>query len=106
MQTISDLLSNPDLATITPQLDISTISLHQLSRIEDLNDVSSTKVLDGISKVHLSQKQQELRVLSSEERDVVHWLFPLEFYSKRKDALSRRQEGTSRWLLDTVEFQE
>lgn len=95
----------------TLQLDISTTSLDRLSQVDtsikkliDNSEVSSTKILDSISKVHLSQEQEKLRALSSEEQDVVKWLSPLEFFSKQSDALSRHQKGTGRWLLESNEF--
>lgn len=111
LRTISDLRSNLDLATSTLQLDVSMTSLHTLDRVgTDVKElignskVSSTKILDSISKVHFVQEQEKLRALNSEERDLVHWLSPLDFSSKQSDALSRRQEGTGRWLLESNEF--
>lgn len=111
LRMISDLRGNLSLATSTLQLDVSITTLHQLNQVDtdikkliDNSGVSSTKILDSISKVHLSQEQEKLRALSSEERDLVNWLSPLDFFSKQSDALSRRQEGTGRWLLESNEF--
>lgn len=111
LRTISDLRSNLSLATSTLQLDVSISSLDRVDRlntnIKDLIDnsnVSSTKILDGISKVHFSQEQEKLRALNSEERDLMSWLSPLDFTSKQSDALSRRQVGTGRWLLESDKF--
>ena len=111
LRTISDLRSNLSLATDTLQLDLSITSLQQLNQVDagvkkliDSSEVSSTKILDSISKVHLSQKQEKDRALSSEEKGVIDWLCPLEFFSKHNDALSRRQEGTGQWLLESPEL--
>ena len=112
LRTISDLRSNLSLATSTLQLDVSITSLDRLTQVGtdvrsliNNSEVSSTKILDSVSKIHLHQEQERLRTLASEERDVIHWLSPLDFFSKQNDALSRRQEGTGQWLLETVEFQ-
>ena len=109
--TISDLRSNLSLATSTLQLDVSITSLDQLTQVDtyiksliDNSQASSTKIIDSVSKIYLNQEQEKLRALASEERDVIKWLSPLDFSSKQNDSLSRRQEGTGQWLLETVEF--
>lgn len=106
-----DLSNELSLATHTLQLDISITSLQQLNQVDagvekliDSSQVSSTKILDSISNVHLSHKQEKDRALTSEEQGVINWLCPLEFSSKHNDALSRRQEGTGGWLLEASEF--
>ena len=111
LRTISDLRSNLSLATSTLQLDISITSLHQLNKFDtdikeliDNSEVSSTKILDSISRLRLGHEQESLRAVSSEEWDLMNWLSPLDFFSKQSDALSRRQEGTGRWLLESNEF--
>lgn len=111
LRTISDLRDNLSLATSTLQLDVSITSLDRLDRVDinikeliDNFKVSSTKILDTISKVHIVQEQEKLRALNSEERDLMNWLSPLDFLSKQSDALSRRQEGTGQWLLESNEF--
>ena len=95
----------------TLQLDVSITSLQQLDQVDvDIkkliynSEASSTKILDSILKVHLGQEQEKLRALISEERDLLDWLSPLEFFSKQIDTLSRRQQGTGRWLLESNEF--
>ena len=110
-QTVSDLRSNLGLAASTLQLDISVTSFHRLNELDtkvknliDTSGISSTKVLDGISELRLAQKEERLRSISAEEREAIHWLSPLDFASKHADAVSRRQQGTGRWLLESSEF--
>ena len=110
-RTVSDLRSNLDLATTTLQLDVSIISLNHLKQVDadikqliENSETSTAQILSGISKVHLGQEQEKIRALSSEEREIINWLSPLEFLSKQNDARSRRQEGTGRWLLESHEF--
>ncbi|ERF68520.1 hypothetical protein EPUS_05659 [Endocarpon pusillum Z07020] len=110
-QTISDLRSNLGLAASTLQLDISVTSFHRLNELDtkvknliDTSGISSTKVLDGISELRLAQKEEKLKSISEEEREAIHWLSPLDFASKHADAVSRRQQGTGRWLLESSEF--
>ena len=111
LRTIADLRSNLNLATNALHLDVSITSLHHLKHVDisvkhlmDHSEVFSTQILDSIARVHLNQKQEMSRALDSEEQDVIHWLCPLEFYSKHNDALSRRQESTGRWFLQSFEF--
>ncbi|KAF7505418.1 hypothetical protein GJ744_000964 [Endocarpon pusillum] len=110
-QTISDLRSNLGLAASTLQLDLSVTSFHRLNELDtkvknlmDTSGVSSTKVLDGISELRLAQKEERLRSISAEEREAIDWLSPLDFASKHADAVSRRQQGTGRWLLENSGF--
>jgi ankyrin repeat domain-containing protein 50 len=109
--TISDLRSNLGLATSTLQLDISTTSFQQLHELDmrmqnlvDSTEASQIKVLDGITKLYVNQEQEKLRSISAEERNAIHWLSPLDFTAKQNDSLSRRQHGTGRWLLESLEF--
>ena len=111
LRTISDLRSNLSLAANTLQLDVSITSLHRLTQVDadikeliDKSEVSSTKVLDSISRLHFNQKQETSRTVDSEERDVMSWLCPLDFSSRHNDALSRRQKGTGQWLLESPQF--
>ena len=99
------------MATSTLGIDVSIKTLHQLGQVnKDIkkltndSEVSSSKILETISKVHLRQEQERSRALSTEERGLMKWLSPLEFFSKQNDALSRRQEGTGQWLLESIEF--
>ncbi len=107
LRAISDLRSNLGLATGTLQLDTSIKSLHQMNQVDAGMkklirncEVSTTMILDSVSTVRPDQEQERSRAVSSEERDMINSLCPLEFFSKQNDALSRRQEGTGRWLLE------
>ena len=39
-------------------------------------------------------------------QDVIEWLSPTDFPAQQHDIISRRQEGTAQWFLDSVEFRE
>lgn len=110
-QTISDLRDNLGLAASTLQLDVSTMALHRLNQLDErtetlvaTSEAFNTEALDGISQLRLGQEQEKLRWMSTEERDVINWLSPLDFVAKQNDALNRRQHGTGRWLLESSEF--
>lgn len=67
MRTVSDLLSNLDLATNTLHLDVSISSLHLLNEVDagirelrDKSEVSSTNILASISRLYLDQKQRDV----------------------------------------------
>ena len=86
LRTIADLRDNLILATSTLQLDVSMTSLDRLDRV----NINIEELID--------------KSMKSEDRDLMSWLSPLDFSSKQSDALSRRQEGTGRWLLESNEF--
>ena len=108
---IADFRSYLSRATNTLQLDLSIILLPQLSKVGlgakkliEGSELFSTQVLDSVSEVDRNRKQETSRALESEEQDVMNRVGTLEFCFKHNDALSRRQKGTSRWLLGCSEF--
>jgi hypothetical protein len=40
-----------------------------------------------------------------ERRAILDWLTPIDYAHEQNDFISRRQEGTGQWLLDSVEYQ-
>ncbi|UKZ77609.1 hypothetical protein TrVFT333_005333 [Trichoderma virens FT-333] len=83
--------------------------LHQIApnsvttekRISDiLSDVK--EVVNGVEKdVHKLVNKQ----YSHEHKAVLDWLTPIDYALQQNDFISRRQEGTGRWFLESVEFQ-
>lgn len=60
-------------------------------------------IKDGIDELHYRQDSRE----AVEERNaLLDWLTPVDYASQQSDFISRRQEGTGQWLLDSEEFQE
>ncbi|UKZ51788.1 hypothetical protein TrVGV298_005552 [Trichoderma virens] len=70
-------------------------------RISDiLSDVK--EVVNGVEKdVHKLVNKQ----YSHEHKAVLDWLTPIDYALQQNDFISRRQEGTGRWFLKSVEFQ-
>ncbi|KAF2187469.1 hypothetical protein K469DRAFT_685938 [Zopfia rhizophila CBS 207.26] len=50
---------------------------------------------------------QELRKqnINTDQQAILNWLNPIDYASQQSDFLSRRQEGTGQWLLESAEFQ-
>jgi hypothetical protein len=48
----------------------------------------------------LNQRQNDQERLA-----ILDWLTPIDYTSQQNDYISRRQAGTSQWLLDSTEFQ-
>src|SRR5436305_6782182 len=44
--------------------------------------------------------------MTKERGAIIDWLAAIDYGQQQSDFLSRRQEGTGQWLLDSVEFQE
>jgi len=41
----------------------------------------------------------------NEDHEILRWLTPIDYSSRQRDYIERRQEGTGQWLLDSPEFQ-
>jgi hypothetical protein len=71
---------------------------------------SSTKVFsqisvatkDGVDRLHERQDNRERR---EEYQAILDWITPIDYTPQQNDFISRRQEGTGQWLLDSVEYQ-
>jgi hypothetical protein len=62
----------------------------------------SLSIKDGVNQLSQEQKNQQRQ---QERRVILDWLTPIDYFSQQSDFISRRQEGTGQWLLDSDEFQ-
>lgn len=55
----------------------------------------------------LENNMQELRKqnISTDQQAILNWLSPIDYAAQQSDFLSRRQEGTCQWLLESTEFE-
>jgi hypothetical protein len=60
----------------------------------------STK--EGVDRLHERQDRREHR---EEQQAILNWLTPIDYAKQQSDFISRRQEGTGQWLLDSNQFQ-
>ena len=51
------------------------------------------------NKDHLDQLKSE------EDRDIIEWLSPLNYWTKQNDIFDWRHEGTGEWLIRHPEFE-
>lgn len=54
---------------------------------------------DGVDRLNKCQDDQE-------RRTIIEWLTTIDYAPQQSDFISRRQEGTGQWLLNSNEFQE
>ena len=47
-----------------------------------------------------------LKLVTKEGLDILNWITPAEYGRQHSDYISRRQDGTGQWLLNSNEFQE
>ncbi|OBT99017.2 hypothetical protein VE01_02493 [Pseudogymnoascus verrucosus] len=59
-------------------------------------------VKDGIDRLNLGQQEQEQK---EERQIIIDWVSTINYASQHSDFVTRRQEGTGQWLLDSNEFQ-
>ena len=56
------------------------------------------------ASVDLLHERQDKRERNKEHQAIVDWLTPIDYTAQQSDFISRRQEGTGQWLLDSDEF--
>ena len=56
---------------------------------------------DGVERLHSRQDKRERH---EEDRAILDWLTPIDYAAQQNDFITRRQEGTGKWLLDSAEF--
>ncbi|RYP93508.1 hypothetical protein DL770_000392 [Monosporascus sp. CRB-9-2] len=87
---------------VEKNLDKNGMQLLQLTQATEKSSNENEKRLaelkDGIGG--LSQRQRD-----QERRSILNWLTPVDYAPQQNDFISRRQEGTDQWLLDSAEFQ-
>jgi ankyrin repeat protein len=57
---------------------------------------------DGVDRLHERQNDRERR---EKHQAILDWLTPIDYAPQQNDSVSRRQEGTGQWLLNSSEFQ-
>ena len=58
----------------------------------------------SVDLLHERQDNRDRQLRHEEHQAVVDWLTSVEYASQQSDFISRCQEGTGQWLLDSVEF--
>jgi hypothetical protein len=61
----------------------------------------SLEIRGGVDESKWRQENQEQQY---ERQTILQWLTQLDFVSEQHDFITRRQEGTGQWLLDSAEF--
>lgn len=73
------------------------------------NMVSIDAAVLGVTaykEVKETRKEQQKWHQAGADKDLLSWLTPIDYGAQQSDFLSRRQEGTGQWLLDSQEFQD
>ena len=58
----------------------------------------------GVDLLNERQDNRDRQLRHEEHQAIVDWLTSIEYASQQSDFISRRQEGTGQWLLDSAEF--
>lgn len=66
--------------------------------IDEVKRCVSSAVEEGIHRLTRRQDDQERQAIAD-------WLTPINYSTQQSDSISRRQEGTGQWLLDSSKFQ-
>ena len=56
---------------------------------------------DEVERLHERQNRRERQ---EEDQAILNWLTPIDYAAQQSDFISRRQEGTGQWLLESAEF--
>jgi hypothetical protein len=99
--TIRDAL--PPLQASANALEANIHALHGKTR----------SVMDDTAAVRNAIPSLEARTAAIRDaqglqhhREVLKWLSPTDFPAQQQDIISRRQEGTAQWFLDSLEFRQ
>ncbi|KAK1254223.1 hypothetical protein MKX08_008218 [Trichoderma sp. CBMAI-0020] len=65
-----------------------------------------TQVSDTVANIETNVKDIRSRMSSEEDLKILNWLADSNYSSQHNDYLSRRQQGTGQWLLDSKEYQD
>ncbi|KAF2174830.1 hypothetical protein K469DRAFT_756574 [Zopfia rhizophila CBS 207.26] len=63
----------------------------------------TSAVRNGVRQLHERYNNRESH---EEHQAILDWLTPLDYAPQQNDFISRRQEGTGQWLLDSKEFKD
>jgi hypothetical protein len=61
----------------------------------------SSAIRGGVDESNRRQENQEQQ---QKRQTILDWLTPIDFVSQQHDFITRRHEGTGKWLLDSAEF--
>jgi len=78
--------------------DIRELRGRIASNVNFLNTFNSRLTREGVDKLVHHQDNQERRA-------IIDWLSPTNYATQQSDFISRRQEGTGLWLINSSEFQ-
>jgi Cdc6-like AAA superfamily ATPase len=78
--------------------DIDELRSRLSTNISFLNAFNGRLTRDNVVKLVRHQDNQEWKA-------ILDWLTPIDYAAQQHDFISRRQEGTGQWLLDSTEFQ-
>ena len=78
------------------------------SRVNDsitlLNAFTLQQTRDDTIKLVRYQESQEQRTIDHEQKAILDWLTPINYFPQQNDFIKQRQAGTGQWLLDSAEF--
>lgn len=77
--------------------DIDELRSRIVTNIGFLNVFNGQHTRDNVVKLVQHQENQK-------HVEILKWLTPIDFVSQQHDFITRRQEGTGQWLLDSAEF--
>ncbi|KAM0518192.1 hypothetical protein ACHAPE_004600 [Trichoderma viride] len=78
------------------------------SKIEAEQKLSEvlTQVRDTVANIETNVEDIRSRMSSEEDLKILNWLADSNYSSQHNDYLSRRQQGTGQWLLESKEYQD
>ncbi|KAL7909425.1 ankyrin repeat protein [Trichoderma velutinum] len=83
-----------------------------LSRIAPSSVTAEKRIIDVLSNVQETVNGMEKDVhkliykqYNQEHQAILDWLTPIDYAPQHNDFISRKQEGTGQWLLESAEFQ-
>ncbi|KAI9832809.1 MAG: hypothetical protein M1819_004029 [Sarea resinae] len=88
------------------RLNLEPEDIRELRNRITANVAMLNTFLGGISRTREGVDRLNQRQDDQERLTILDWLTPIDYMPQQNDFISRRQEGTGQWLLDSAEYQE
>lgn len=86
--------------------DIRNLRTSVNEHIDLLNAFAISQVREDTTILVKGQKEQQQRTMDQDQKAILDWITPIDYFPQQNDFINARQAGTGQWLLDSDKYQE